>query len=116
MNPRYYPKDSVLPEMAQVQRFTLLRNSRKTAPSAEEADREFLGCLPPRHAAFALWRGLRRRDDCSFGGGRQGPPQNVEREQMGEDNDVVACVGEHLAQFPHLSHTLADGLTRHLNP
>src|SRR5262249_46136721 len=32
----------------------LLRKPRKTASSAEEADREFLGCLPPQDAAFAL--------------------------------------------------------------
>src|SRR5258708_3075243 len=32
----------------------LLRNSRKTASSAQGTDREFLGCLRPRTAAFAL--------------------------------------------------------------
>ena len=35
-----------------------LRNSRKTATPAEEADRESLGSLMPRHAAFALEREL----------------------------------------------------------
>jgi hypothetical protein len=60
-----------------------LKNSRKTTTPAEGADREFLGCLAPRIAAFEVLKNSRKTAT---------PAEGADREFLG-------CLAPRIAAF-----------------